>query len=543
VVKLTFKFEVKIIDKREKKLLLTYLQKHFSDSEIEKLLVLHKNSLTGQNGLRKKLSQIDKEYFALAYFPKVFWREFGEFQRELLSDLDKILNTEGQRLVYAVPRNHGKSTIVSFLTPLHLILFKRIRFILLLSASDDLAVSLMNDMKAEITSNEAIIEDFGELKSSEKWSAQEIWMNNGSCTMARGILGTLRGIKWKGLRPQLVLCDDMVTDSMAESESKIEKVKNLFKESVLNLGDSYSNYLLVGTTVSESDIVSDLLNPSTTGWKKVRKQAVIKFSDKLDLWDQWEKLYTNRQDDDRENTALSFFNSHRDEMLEGTEVLWSERWTYYDLMKKKIDDGEISFWKELMNSPKNAGEYIFQKLQYWGELPDYSELDIVMYVDPAIKAGKRNDFSAITILGQHRKTKQKYILDGSMHKVLPDELFKIAAQKAKDFPIDRIGFETIQAQSYMKQKFEEALWKKKIYIPVVGVNSRGNKHARIESLQPEVNSGVILFNRDNLSYNTQIKDYSIKAKNDDCADSLFGAVQMLNSHKKIQTLDRKLLGL
>jgi predicted phage terminase large subunit-like protein len=530
------------MDKREKELLLTYLQKHFSSDEITKLLASHKNNLTGKDGLRKKLAEIDQEYFSLAYFPKVFWREFGEFQRSILKDLNNIISNEGKRLLYAVARNHGKSTIGTFLIPIHSILFKRLRFILILSASDDLAVALMNDIKAEITSNEAIIEDFGELKSSEKWSAQEIWMNNDSCIMARGILGTLRGIKWKGLRPQLILCDDLLTDAMVESESKNEKVKNLFKESVLNLGDSYSNFLLVGTTLSENDLISDLLQPETTGWKKVKKPAIVKFSENHELWEAWEKLYTNREDEDREETALSFFNAHKEEMLDGTEVLWNERWSYYALMKKKIDDGELAFWKEQMLNPKKAGEFIFQKLQYWNELPDFNELEIVMYVDPAIKAGKRNDFSAITILGQNHKTKQKYVLDGSMHKVLPDELFKIATKKAKDFPIDRIGFETIQAQSYMKQKFEEALYKDQVYVHVVGINSRGNKHARIESLQPEVNSGVILFNRDCLTYNSQIRDYSINAKNDDCADSLFGAVQLLGNHKRIQSLDRKLLG-
>jgi predicted phage terminase large subunit-like protein len=528
---------------KEKELLLTYLQKHFTDEEVESLLIKYKDKYTGQNGLRKKLAEISPEYMALAYFPKVFWREFGEFQRELLTELDDLLKMEGQREVFAIPRNHGKSTIVSFLTPLHLILFKRIRFILLLSASDDLAVALMNDIKAELTNNDAIIEDFGELKSSEKWSAQEIWTNSDCCIMARGILGTLRGIKWKGLRPQLVLGDDLVTDSMAESESKMEKVKNLFKESVLNLGDSYSNYLVVGTTVSESDIVSNLLDESTTGWKKVRKQAVIRFSDALDLWSHWESLYIDREDKDRENTALSFFYEHKETMLEGTKVLWDERWTYYDLMKKKIDDGEISFWKELMNEPKSAGEYIFQKLQHWKSLPEFNEMDIVMYIDPAIKAGKRNDFSAITILGKHHKTNQKYVIDGSMHKVLPDELFKVAAEKIEKIPVDRVGFESIQAQSYMRQKFEEALWKKNIYLPIIGVNSKGKKESRIESLQPEVNSGEILFNQENHAYNTQIKDYSSKAKWDDCPDSLFGAVQLLKSNKRIQTFDRKLLGI
>jgi hypothetical protein len=38
----------------------------------------------------------------------------------------------------------------------------------------------------------------------------------------------------------------------------------------------------------------------------------------------------------------------------------------------------------------------------------------------------------------------------------------------------------------MKQKFEEELWKAKLYVQVEGVNSKGQKHERIISLEPDV---------------------------------------------------------
>src|SRR5690348_12335196 len=98
-----------------------------------------------------------------------------------------------------------------------------------------------------------------------------------------------------------------------------------------------------------------------------------------------------------------------------------------------------------------------------------------MYIDPAIKAGKKNDYSAITILGQHRKTKQFYVIDGNIYKLLPDDLSQEAINKLLTYPVDRIGFESTAAQSYMKQKFEEELWKSKKYMPVESVNSRGQK--------------------------------------------------------------------
>ena len=203
--------------------------------------------------------------------------------------------------------------------------------------------------------------------------------------------------------------------------------------------------------------------------------------------------------------------------------------------------GDKSFMKELQNDPRSTDDYIFQNISFWDKLPDFEELEIVMYIDPAIKAGKRNDYSAITILGQHRKTKQMYVLDGSIHKLLPDELFEVAAEKLKIYPVGKIGFEGTQAQSYMKTKFEEALWQNKLFIPVDEIVAKGQKHERIITLEPDIIKSHILFNRENIGYNNQVKDYNKSAKHDDAPDSLFGAVQLVQGVKKLKFYDRSLL--
>lgn len=197
--------------------------------------------------------------------------------------------------------------------------------------------------------------------------------------------------------------------------------------------------------------------------------------------------------------------------------------------------------KEMQNDPRSTDDYIFRDIQCWDILPEFEEMEIVMYIDPAIKAGKRNDFSAITILGQHRKTKQKYVVDGSIYKLLPDDLFQVAIEKLQQYPVQKIGFETTAAQSYIKQKFEEELWKIRIFTPVEEVVSRGKKHERIISLEPEVKKGHILFNYGNIRYNNQVKDYNQGAKHDNAPDSLFGAVQLIDGVKSIKFFDRSLL--
>ncbi|GLI10774.1 hypothetical protein YDYSG_68100 [Paenibacillus tyrfis] len=203
--------------------------------------------------------------------------------------------------------------------------------------------------------------------------------------------------------------------------------------------------------------------------------------------------------------------------------------------------GEKSFYKELQNDPRSTDEYIFQNIMCWDRLPEFEEMEVVMYIDPAIKAGKKNDYSAITILGQHRKTKQLYVIDGNVYKLLPDDLFQVAIEKLHTFPVDKIGFEVNQAQSYMKQKFEEQLWKARIYTPVESVNSKGQKHERIISLEPDVKKGHILFNPANIRYNNQVKDYNRNCRFDDAPDSLYGAVQLIQTVKSLKFYDRSLL--
>lgn len=134
-----------------------------------------------------------------------------------------------------------------------------------------------------------------------------------------------------------------------------------------------------------------------------------------------------------------------------------------------------------------------------------------------------------------------YIIDGSLHKVLPDDLFKIVIDKLKIYPVEKIGFEATQAQSYMNQKFEEELWKAKLHVPVEAINSEGQKHERIITLEPDVKNGHILFNYSNLSYNNQVKDYNKGAKHDDAHDSLYGTLQLVQGVKSIRLFNRNLL--
>lgn len=524
---------------RQNILMMEYMKKYFNDTQMVQLAKEFSFS-----ELRRLMGEMDIEFFALCYFPKYFDRTFGIFHKELFQELKYMLQNTGLIEAFGLPREHGKSTINSFLFPLYSTLYNKSQFTLIISATEQIALPFLDMIKDELENNQLLLEDFG-IQKGNRWNNNEIWIkgrnNIDACIMIRGIDGSLRGIHFKQYRPQLVLLDDLLKDDTAKSESKREQVKNTFTDVVIPIGTKDTNILVVGTVLHEEDLMAELLKGKIPGVRSIRKAAIISFSDRADLWGEWEKLYNNLKDLDRINTAKVYFENHQDEMTEDTEILWKEYLDYYYLMCKKQAMGEKSFYKELQNDPRSTDDYIFQNISCWDICPKYEELEIVMYIDPAIKAGKRNDYSAVTILGKHEKTGQMYVLDGQIYKLLPDDLFQVIIKKIPLFPVEKIGFEATQAQSYMKQKFEESLWEHQIFIPVEEVNAKGQKHERIITLEPDIKRGFILFNHNNTAYNNQVRDYNKGAKHDDAPDSLYGAVQLVQGVQKLKFYDRSLL--
>ncbi|MEC1772826.1 phage terminase large subunit [Schinkia azotoformans] len=531
---------MKTIDKQQKELLLHYLNKHFTESEIKELLLKFKNNLTGQTGLRKKLAFIDKTYFGKAYFPKYFNRKSPEFHEEIESHLDKMIDGEIKNICVVAPRGHSKSTLCSFKIPLYCLLFKIKPFILLVSANEDMSKEFLKSIRAELETNEAILEDFSNLKG-DTWNTESLILSNDTAITVKGADSSLRGIKYKNHRPHLIISDDIQKDSNVASESKLQALKNWYYESLANTGDTYTSFLFVSTRMSEHDLVGEVMNNPT--YFTLFYQAVIQFSEREDLWNEWEEIITDLSNPYRLSAGETFFEKHKEEMIKGTQVLWEDKNDYYDLMLKQIEIGHDAFSKELQNEPKSAKDKVFHEIIYYDSEINISELDeIVLTIDPSLAKSNRSDFSAITVLGKD-KNGYLYVLEGDCRRLKPDALIQEVIRKLEKFPVNRIGIETVNFQALLKEQLKKELASNGYYIDIVEINSRSNKHNRIISMQPIIANGYVKFNALNKVYNQQILDYSSTAKNDDAPDSLEMAVTLMQKMKRIQSLDRRLLGL
>ena len=498
--------------------------------------------LIGKYGLRRKLGAIDLEYFGKAYFPHYFSRETPNFHRDLdaiwrdgvlknksplLKEIGKeISKLKGSRRGIAAPRGHAKSTNFTFKDATHAVLYEYKHYILILSDSSDQAESFLENIREEFEENEAIREDFGDLVG-KVWRNDVLLTSTDIKVEAIGSGKKVRGRKHRNWRPDLILLDDIENDENVRTPEQRKKLESWYFKAVSKAGDSYTDILYIGTLLHYDSLLAKVLkNP---GYKTVKYKAVLSFAERQDFWEKWQEIYTDLNNENREEDARSFFIVNQEEMLKGTKVLWEEKLSYYDLMVTKVTEGEASFNSELQNEPINPEDSLFNEewFDYYNPLEiDFSDgFDFFGFVDPSLGKKKTSDPSAIITLAKHKKTGYMYVLDADIERRHPDQIITDILEKEKWLRLafgkgfSKFGAETNQFQWFLKEQLAKASAEANIYLPIVEVNQTSDKILRIQTMQPDVKNKYIKFNVRHKVLLEQLQ-YFPMAAHDDGPDAL-----------------------
>ena len=236
--------------------------------------------------------------------------------------------------MFVEPREHGKTVRWSFAYVLWSVITGRARYALLVGASADAARENLINIKIELEENEAILEDFGELKGGV-WRDDRVELLNGSCIQAKGSGASMRGTRFRQWRPDLIVLDDVLKDDAVESPSQRDKISRWLKRVVFNLGkDAF--LIWVNTIFHSDDPISRLMDEAEAGtlkrWIAVRLSCL------------------------RPN---------------GTP-LWPEYWSAEALEEKRQSLGFDSFSTEWCNEPLSDEQRIIQKA--WIKAHAYKDL-------------------------------------------------------------------------------------------------------------------------------------------------------------------------
>lgn len=501
------------------------------------------------------------EAFCKRFFPHFCTAEFSSMHREFFEEFDGSHGKRDIRDANAAPRGNAKTTIRTVIKTIYDICFGLEDFIVVMSANfRPLALDKVRGIRDELEMNQDLnlIYGFNHSLMTKDWNQSDFIARNRWGHETRIIAGSpksqVRGFLWHGMRPTKISLDDIEDPKHVHNDMQRDKMMEWFTSDIaklgtLNPGAKRLNIDFVGTILHEDSLLANtLVNP---GYRSKKYQAVLEFAHNTHLWQQWRDIFIELGNENRIDDARAFFDNHSVEMLEGSEVLWPEGETYYDLMVQRIVEGEASFWQEKQNHPQLSGDYPFKMDQaaYFTIMPDRivrSDKSEVFFQDitsfcaffdptPGDSISNNPDFAAC-VVAMSDYHGYIYIVDAYIEQFdnSSTQVSKVAALIA-DWSVSRIGLEANNFQSLLTKNLKNEIAIQKNEYPnwdveVHQIRQHANKERRIYSLEPLIDNKWLQFS-DNLpeAYMRQMLTW-LPVKNsgkDDGPDATEGVIRVI----------------
>ncbi|WP_442436370.1 phage terminase large subunit [Paenibacillus peoriae] len=481
--------------------------------------------------------------------------EAPDFHREISVIMDDVSNVNtNDKVAVAAPRSHAKSTYLSKAFPLREIVYRKRKYEIIISETPAVSSGNLDWISMQLKHNEKLRRDFGPLLSPKQqenpkdnssefiaWEPTDSGIPKMLTKVEAASTGqALRGRNWNGVRPDLIVCDDLedIKSNAATPELR-QKMRDWFAQTVVPLGDPKGKrtaFVYMGTTVHHEALLVNVLYKRSDFKSRVYR-AVIEWPERMDLWEACRLVYTDRDNPNRAADAKALYELNREEMDRGATVLWPEAQPLWKLMAWKWDNGTKAFNTEYMNNPVDGESMIFnpERFAYWDrEDRDFltSEYDTYLGIDFAM--GKtRGDYSAVVTIARHRQSGTKYVVDAYGERVKPDEFMRVIVEKTLRYQPTAIAAEAQAAQEFFVQKLKEAL--RAAGYPaqtrVKEIHQRSRKDLRIEALLPDIESGAIQFSRKHSLLLEQFELYG-SGSHDDLPDALEMAVSIAKTGRK-----------
>lgn len=475
-----------------------------------------------------------------------------KFHQELTDYLDDYMRDHAKRIAWSVPRGHAKSTYLSNMYPLYNIVYNLRKFIVILSETHDGAKQFTDFVNNQLKDNKKLREDFGELmgensRENKKDNAEKFVTKNNIMVASGSTQKQLRGMRFLNARPDMIILDDLESEKNTNTPELRQKNLTWYTKTVNPLGqppryDKEGNciggtaFIYMGTLVNPNGLLPYVMNRAD--FKSKRYSAIVNAPERVDLWEEYERIYRDLDNEDRKDEAEQFYFTNQSEMDKGTEVLWHDRMPYYKLIQEKVNVGTRAFNSEYLNIPYSDEDAIFKQDSFtWYDDKDlYDEqgrmipLDLYGFWDIAITG--KGDYNAIVTLGRDRRTGVFYVIDAWAGKVNMHEALRICEQKILEYEHHTFGVETIQAQWSMFQQLRVNLSKKNYFkTRLKQYNPRTKKEIRIEALEPLVEAGQIRFKRQHRLLIEMLELFP-QHEHDDLPDAIASCVEVAGNHRK-----------
>ncbi|MGG4390476.1 phage terminase large subunit [Priestia megaterium] len=467
------------------------------------------------------------------------------FHRELCGKLDELTTVNPRKnICWGASRGSGKSAYLSNIYPTHAVLYRTRKYIMIISETVSMSQNFVEFISTNLKENPKLREDFGEVLSpnrnkNEQDNSEGFVTHTEIKVQASSMGGRLRGSRFKNARPDLICCDDVESAQNTNTQDLREKNLHWYNSVVVPLGDiTKTSIVYMGTLVNGQGLLPNVMNRADYDSKMY--SAILSEPIHEEYWDKVDAMLRDVDNPNRLNDARAFYEENKEIMDEGAEVLWADRFSYFDLMVKKVEIGSRAFASEYLNKPSDDESCIFKESylyhytdndlfdRYGKRIP----LDIVGFYDIAMGKNSRSDYNSITMLGRDRRTGAIYVLESWNKKCPPSEAVKVVLDLIERYKPKVFGVETINAQYEIFRGIQSQAIQRGLYhTRIKPINPTGKKEVRIEMLEPLFEAGVIRTRKNMRLLHEMLLQYP-NHNHDDAIDCLASAVDLLRVNKK-----------
>jgi len=421
----------------------------------------------------------------------------------------------------AAPRGHAKSTAISHTYGLAAVMFRQAPFLVIVSDTETQAVQFLNDIKMEINDNSDMQVLFG-FKRWVKYTENDVVveMNDGYQfrILAKGSEQSLRGLKWNGMRPKLIICDDMENDELVMNKDRREKFFRWIYGALIPCLAPDGKMRVVGTVLHMNSFLEEVMPKD---WQKTTKKSDLK------IWSEdpkatWKSIkYKAHNEDfsailwpDRYDKAK--FSSKRDEL----------EWVRSDYYARGIPD---VYSQEYLNYPLDPTRAYFRRADFipisekdFVEIEDKKKnLTHYISVDLAISEKERADYSVFIVSGMDSDGTlyiQDVIRERFDGREIIDTIFALERKWKPEF----IAIEKEKISKAIGPFLFEEMPKRNLFPQIVEITPTKDLLTRARSIQGRMRAGLVKFNKKAEWYPTLEAEMSSfpRASHDDQVASL-----------------------
>lgn len=457
-----------------------------------------------------KKAMADFSYFARRYFSHLAKAPMGYFHKR---DTDMVIANPDFFGVMEYPREHAKSIIYDVILPLHLKARGELTGMMLASANEKKAATLLGDVQAELMFNQQYIADFGEQYSIGNWQDGYFVTSDGIGFWAFGRGQSPRGTRKSDRRPNYGIIDDIDDAVLVRNESRVDETCDWI------LGDFYgampnkaSRLIIVGNRIHRKSTLAKMVGDIEPGDPK--RQG----------------LYHSKV------FALENPKTRKKDLTEKGVPAWKENFTRKEILTKMQRQGSRIGLREFFHEHITVGKIFKEEHLPWVKAESLQSYDkLITYNDPSYKSSQTSDCKAIVLIG--KKGRFYDVIDCFVAQCTTGTMVKAHYDIAERVP------EKVACRHYMEANFIQDLMLEEYWregerrgktMRIRGdKRKKPDKEARIENLTPFTEQGFIRFNSElrQLPSMQLLREHFLgfpDHEHDDGPDAVEGAIYLLN---------------